>query len=286
VRQRDNPADEGEGEPPTARSQDDLVGAAPVRLVDLCTQVEMMVGPNGLGKESEPRIMPIDQQSDRPVYQQIADALRERVRQGVYPPGSKLPSETELVGEFDVTRVTVRRGLAVLEQEGLTESVRGKGVFVTQSPPVLALRTSRFSRAARRAGRGALAAEAELLGEGQAAVKRRRMWVNDVPTQLADSYLPLSIDNAIGWSAGAQAPGGVYGLLEEHGYRIVRFREELTARRASPEESVALQVPPASPVVLVVRHAIGETGRVLEYFESVAAADKHRYVYEFDAPDD
>jgi GntR family transcriptional regulator len=271
----------------------------------------MMVGPNGLGKESEPRIMPIDQQSDRPVYQQIADALRERVRQGVYPPGSKLPSETELVGEFDVTRVTVRRGLAVLEQEGLTESVRGKGVFVTQSPPVLALRTSRFSRAARRAGRGALAAEAEalglmwrseelgpttvvdvspavaeLLGEGQAAVKRRRMWVNDVPTQLADSYLPLSIDNAIGWSAGAQAPGGVYGLLEEHGYRIVRFREELTARRASPEESVALQVPPASPVVLVVRHAIGETGRVLEYFESVAAADKHRYVYEFDAPDD
>jgi len=255
--------------------------------------------------------MPIDQQSDRPVYQQIADDLRERIRRGAYPPGSKLPSETELVEEFNVTRVTVRRGLAVLEQEGLTESLRGRGVFVTQSPPVLAFRTSRFSRAARRAGKGALAAEAEalgltwrseelgpttivdvsprleeLLGESTAAVKRRRMWVDDVPTQLADSYVPLSIDTAIGWSAGAQAPGGIYGLLEANGYEIVRFREELSARRASPEESIALQLPPASPVVLVVRHAIGEAGRVLEYFESVAAADKHRYVYEFDAPDD
>lgn len=229
----------------------------------------------------------------------------------MYPPGSKLPSETELVEEFDVTRVTVRRGLAVLEHEGLTEAVRGRGVFVAQPPPVLAVRTSRFSRAARRAGKGALAAEAEalgltwrseelgpttivevppavaeLLGETEAAVKRRRMWVSDVPTQLADSYVPLIIDEAIGWSAGAQAPGGIYGLFEENVYRIARFREELMARRASPEESVALEVPAASPVVVVIRHAVDPTGRVLEYFESVAVANKHRYVYEFDAPDD
>lgn len=254
--------------------------------------------------------MPINHRSDRPVYQQIADELRTRIRGGTYPPGSKLPSETELVEEFGVTRITVRRGLAVLQQEGLIETVRGKGVFVPHPPPVLTLRNSRFSRAARRAGKGALAAEAEalgltwrseelefatvelppalvsILGEDRAVVKRRRMWVEDVPTQLADSYLPLSVDKAIGWSNGAQAPGGIYGLLEEHGHAIRRFREELTARQASPEEAVALQLPPASPVVLLVRHAIDGAGRVVEYFTSVAAADKHSYVYEFDAPDD
>lgn len=254
--------------------------------------------------------MPINQQSDRSVYQQIADELRTRIRGGTYQPGGKLPSETELVEEFDVTRITVRRGLAVLQQEGLTETVRGKGVFVSLPPPVIALRNSRFSRAARRAGRGALAAEAEalgltwrseelevatvelspviaeVLGEARAVVKRRRMWVGEVPTQLADSYVPLSIDGAIGWSGGAQAPGGIYGLLEENGHLITRFREELAARQASPEESVALLLPPASPVVRLVRHAIDQDGCVVEYFESVSAADKHSYVYEFDAPDD
>ncbi len=250
--------------------------------------------------------MPINHRSDRPVYQQIADELRARIRGGTYPTGSKLPSEAELVEEFGVTRITVRRGLAVLQQEGLTETVRGKGVFVPHPPPVLTLRNSRFSRA----GKGALAAEAEalgltwrseelelftvelppalvsVLGEDHAVVKRRRMWVEDVPTQLADSYVPLSLDRATGWSDGAQVPGGIYGLLEEHGHAITQFREELTARQASPEEAAALQLPPAAPVVLLVRHAIDGAGRVVEYFTSVAAADKHSYVYEFDAPDD
>ncbi|MGH3905650.1 MAG: GntR family transcriptional regulator [Pseudonocardiaceae bacterium] len=130
------------------------------------------------------------------------------------------------------------------------------------------------------------AAVADLLGEARAVVKRRRMWVGEVPTQLADSYVPVSIDGAVGWSDGAEAPGGIYGLLEENGHMITRFREEVSARQSSPEEAVALQLPPAAPVVRLVRHAIDQHGRVVEYFESVAAADKHNYVYEFDAPDD
>lgn len=254
--------------------------------------------------------MAINPRSDRAVYQQIADILRQRVREGAYAPGSKLPSETELIEEFDVTRQTVRRGLAVLQQEGLTEASRGKGVFVRSTPPVLAVRNTRFSRAARRAGKGALAAEAEalgltwrsedlgtetvdcsadvaaVLGEDRAVVKRRRMWVDGSPTQLADSYVPVSLDAEIGWSAGATTPGGIYGLLEENGHQLVRFREELSVRQASPEEVVALELPPAAPVVVLVRHAIDQHGRVCEYFDSVAAGDKHRYVYEFDAPDD
>jgi GntR family transcriptional regulator len=254
-------------------------------------------------------LMSIDNRSDRPVYQQIADELRNRIHRGIYAPGAQLPSEAELVQEFDVTRITARRGLAVLENEGLAELVRGKGMFVPEPPPVLALRTSRFSRAARQAGKGALAAEAEalgltwrseaigepaivdlppniaeVLGEDRAAVKRRRMWVNDVPTQLADSYLPLSIDTIIGWSAGAQAPGGVYGLLEQNGYTLARFREELAARRATTQEADALRIPVGAPIVVLIRHAIAISGKVVEYFYSVAAADKHRYVYEFDAP--
>ena len=107
--------------------------------------------------------MAIDTQSDRPIYQQIADELRTRIRQGIYPLGQQLPSEAELVEDFGVSRLTVRRGLAVLQNEGLVEIVRGKGMFVPAPPPVIAQRTSRFSRAARRSGKGALAAEAEAL---------------------------------------------------------------------------------------------------------------------------
>ncbi|MGH9920189.1 MAG: GntR family transcriptional regulator [Nitrososphaerales archaeon] len=252
--------------------------------------------------------MPIDERSDRPIFQQIADELSQRVTSGAYPPGSKLPSETELVAEFAVTRLTVRRGLAVLANEGLTEPQRGKGVFVREQPAVLTLRNTRFRRSDRAAGKGALAAEAEaagltwssevlelamvdvtgviadVLGEDRAFVVRRRMIVGGAPTQLADSYIAAGVAVEIGLSRGATAPGGIYGLLEQHGHLISRYREELRVRSATPEESVALELPLAAPVVLLVRHAIDQGGRVVEYFDSIAAGDKHRYVYEWDAP--
>jgi GntR family transcriptional regulator len=254
--------------------------------------------------------MAIDHRSDRSVYQQIADELRQRISSGQYEPGSKLPSETELVEEYDVTRITVRRALAVLAGEGLTESQRGRGVFVREVPPVMRLGNNRFSREARRRGLGAFAAEAErlgleweqedlelatveappaiaeVLGESRAVVKRRRMILADRPTQLADSYVPESIAVAIGYDKGATAPGGIYGLLEQHGHLITRFRETIRLRSATPDEAVALDLPPAAPVALLTRIAFDQAERAVEYFDSVAAGDKHVYVYEFDAPNE
>ncbi|MGQ0837078.1 GntR family transcriptional regulator [Actinokineospora sp.] len=252
--------------------------------------------------------MLVDPRSDRPVYHQIADELRRRIVEGVYVSGAQLPSETDLLGEFDFSRLTVRRALAVLQQEGLTEARRGRGVFVRNAPPVVRLGNSRFSRAARAAGKGALAAEAErlgltwsqqdlgleavpsppavalALGQAEAAVKRRLMLIDGEPTQLADSYVPLDVAEDIGFLRGDTAPGGLYGLLDQHGHTVTRFREELAVRSATPEEAVALHLPLAAPVVLLVRLAFNQEDRVVEYFDSVAAGDRHRYVYEFDAP--
>ena len=58
----------------------------------------------------------------RPAYQQIADELRRRVQTGALGPGSKLPTEVELMGEFDVSRVVARLAVGVLRTEGLIYS--------------------------------------------------------------------------------------------------------------------------------------------------------------------
>ncbi|MGA4994846.1 GntR family transcriptional regulator [Nonomuraea bangladeshensis] len=64
------------------------------------------------------------------VYTQIADRLRERIRSGEFAPGQVLPSEAELCRGFRVARNTVRRGLAILEEEGLLVTVPAKGRVV------------------------------------------------------------------------------------------------------------------------------------------------------------
>jgi GntR family transcriptional regulator len=67
-------------------------------------------------------------------YQQIADALRERVSQGSYAGGRVLPSEAELSAEFDASRVTIRRALETLRDEGLVDARQGFGWFVAAAP--------------------------------------------------------------------------------------------------------------------------------------------------------
>jgi DNA-binding GntR family transcriptional regulator len=61
-------------------------------------------------------------------YARIAEALRVRLE--LLPPGSPVPSETVLSGEFGVARNTVRRALALLTEEGLVSTVPGRGRVV------------------------------------------------------------------------------------------------------------------------------------------------------------
>ncbi len=67
-------------------------------------------------------------------YQQIADALRDRVAQGSYAAGRLLPSEAELSAEFDASRVTIRRALETLRDDGLVDARQGFGWFVAAAP--------------------------------------------------------------------------------------------------------------------------------------------------------
>ena len=67
-------------------------------------------------------------------YRDIADALRLRVESGELGPGSVLPSEADLSAAYDASRVTVRRALEQLREEGLVDSRQGFGWFVATDP--------------------------------------------------------------------------------------------------------------------------------------------------------
>ena len=77
--------------------------------------------------ESRPRT-----QARRIRYQEIAGVLRERFRE--LSAGSVLPSESDMSAEFDASRVTVRRALELLREEGLIAARQGFGWFVAGEP--------------------------------------------------------------------------------------------------------------------------------------------------------
>src|SRR5215475_2336141 len=71
-----------------------------------------------------------------PLYAQVEDVLASRISSGALPAGTQLPSEEELIREFDVSRTTIRTTIQNLVRQGLVEIRRGRGTFVA-SPRIV-----------------------------------------------------------------------------------------------------------------------------------------------------
>lgn len=65
-----------------------------------------------------------------PLYGRLVNSIEHNITNGTWKLGAKLPSERELIEEYGVSRITVRKAIDELERQGLVESVQGKGTFV------------------------------------------------------------------------------------------------------------------------------------------------------------
>ncbi|GAA0936058.1 GntR family transcriptional regulator [Actinocorallia libanotica] len=74
--------------------------------------------------------MTINPDAPTPLYQQLVRILRERIEDGTYPPGGRMPSRFELEREFGVAPGTISKALDRLKQQGL---VIGVGTFAREA---------------------------------------------------------------------------------------------------------------------------------------------------------
>ncbi|GLZ56395.1 GntR family transcriptional regulator [Actinomycetospora sp. NBRC 106378] len=251
----------------------------------------------------------IDRASDRPPYRQIADQLRELIDRGTLVAGDKLPSEAELIEHYGVARMTVRQAVQELRNEGRVVAEHGKGTFVRQPVQVRRLASERFARRHREAGLAAFSVEAQKtgftpnvdqleiatgpaapeirdrlrLGDDEEVVSRSRRYLADgQPVETAVSYLPASVAAGSRIVEADTGPGGIYARLEDMGFELDHFTEEVSARMPTAEERRRLQLTDGVPVVVLVRTAYDTAGRPLEVCDTLKAAPA--YVLEYEVP--
>lgn len=84
--------------------------------------------------KKEFKIMKLNPDSPIPLYYQLSDILLERIRAGVYPEGSKIPSEHHLAETFGIGRPTARQATDLLVRKNILIRKRGSGTFVAEKP--------------------------------------------------------------------------------------------------------------------------------------------------------
>jgi GntR family transcriptional regulator len=71
----------------------------------------------------------VDHGSPVAPYRQIAAELARRIEAGEYAPGQRLPSITDLMGEYGVAHLTANKALRLLAADGLAELSPGRGYY-------------------------------------------------------------------------------------------------------------------------------------------------------------
>ena len=72
----------------------------------------------------------IDRNSFEPAYMQLVRILREQISEGLFRPGDRLPSESQLCKSYGVSPMTVRRAINVLLEQSVVSTAQGRGTFV------------------------------------------------------------------------------------------------------------------------------------------------------------
>lgn len=251
------------------------------------------------------------QTSGRTGYRAIAEDLRERIDSGDLVPGSKIPSENELMATYGVEQPTARRALEVLKNEGLIIARRGAGTFVREFRTFRRLSPARLKETVWGSG-GSIwqcddgdrpltvgdvhvaeepaprhVARGLDLTEGQAVLVRRRSYlIEDNPIQFAASYYPADLVRGSRIAEPDTGPGGAYARLAELGCKPVLFREELRSRMPREEEAQTLQLAQGTPVILIVRTAYTEDEKPVEVNEMTLDASSYILEYRFTSKSD
>ena len=203
------------------------------------------------------------------LYEQVKAFITRKIQDGSWPAGHRLPSESELVAQFGVARMTVNRALRELQSEGLVERVQGVGTFAAQLHRVASTLTIRDLHA-EIAARGnqhhaevhlarqerAAAPLAERLGLVEGAPVFHTLIVhfeNGVPLQCEDRYVnPAQAPDYLAVDFTRTTP--THYLLEVAPLWEAQYSIE--AASASVEEARLLDIDFGAPCLVVVRRTV------------------------------
>lgn len=226
-----------------------------------------------------------------PRYHQVYVSLRAWVQDGTYKPGDQIPTEPQLCKLFGVSRITVRKAIDSLSQEGWLVRQQGRGTFVRMSASrgasvdIDEVRNQVAGFAAATEVKDLQVAEIEPDGETRAALNllgdervQRATHVRmlkRVPIGLITTFVPLDVARRVTVEEMATQP--MFELLGKVGIRVARADQFIGATLAGVEAARALTVEVGAPLLRLTRIVFDVNDRPVERVVALYRADAYQY---------
>ena len=222
----------------------------------------------------------IDPTSYKPLYLQISDILRNKIKNGAYAAGDLLPSENDLLAEFSVSRNTAQRAIEDLVRDGLAIRIQGKGTFVPKSIVEFGLhRLTSFSEEMRFKGLcpsskvlafetikadGFIAKQLGVEPQAMVYVLSRVRYGNNNPMAYQQSFMPVYLCE--GLEQFDFSKESLFAVLENHYHLRISWQKQfIKPCIARPSEADPLEIVVGNPLLYLEGIAYLERNIPIEY---------------------
>ncbi|MGW2870464.1 GntR family transcriptional regulator [Kitasatospora sp. NPDC001225] len=241
------------------------------------------------------------------LHKQVAAAMRQSIATGEWPPGTQLPTETDLAETYGVSRPTVRLAVAALRTEGQLDVKQGRGTFVraavhgpstsldrtitaqgdTFSTPIDAWFDHAEKPAVYRTRTDAITAPLLEMNQDELMLGCDRLLADPTGNGRALHRLLLPMERVEATPLAQQptaTPAEAYAALADAGGRDLTWRERVSARVPQPDEREALQLSEAAVLLIAYRITCDQTtGLPLILEETRLGAETTALTYAIDA---
>ena len=228
-----------------------------------------------------------------PRYVQLRQRLIEGVDQGILKAGASLPPEREIATITEMSRVTVRKAIQALVEEGVIVQRQGSGSFIASSTPQIEQSLSRLTSFSEDMSRRGMTSTSVWLERGIFMPSPDEVIALALPADASVSRIarlrraddkPMAIERASLSTEMLPNPllveTSLYEVLAQSGLRPVRALQKISAINLEDDNAGLLEVSPGEAGLRIERISYLADGRVVEFTQSIYRGDAYNFVAE------
>ncbi len=232
----------------------------------------------------------LNKSSSIALYQQLVDAIKHMITSGKLNEGDRIMTELELSQAYDVSRITVRKAIEILVEEGILIKKQGIGTFVaskrlTRNMGVFMGFSQTCEASGQKPGTRLLSAslanpmgsdEKNLgLSENEKVIVLRRIrLIDEIPVIIEENHF----SQKYAFLLGEDLERSLYTILGEHGIQAAGGKRRVSVCYATAEEAELLGVKKGSALLLMKDVCVNPEGEVVHTCKSLICPDRYEII--------